>query len=55
MLRALIIGFLLAAPPLWAREVAVVPGQGALALAIAGADPGDVLILAPGTYGGAVD
>lgn len=54
MLRALIIGFLLTAPPLWAREVAVVSGQGALALAIAGADPGDVLILAPGTYGGAV-
>jgi nitrous oxidase accessory protein len=53
MLRALIL-LLLAAPPLWAREVAVSPGPGALGLAIAGADPGDVLYLAPGLYPGAV-
>ena len=53
MLRALIF-LLLTTPPLWARDMAVAPGQGALALAIAGADPGDVLTLAPGTYGGAV-
>ena len=53
MLRALIF-LLLTAPPLWARDMAVAPGQGTLATAIAGADPGDVLTLAPGLYAGAV-
>ena len=54
MLRALTLLLLLAALPLWAREVAVTPGQGTLANAIAGASPGDVLKLAPGRYQGAV-
>lgn len=54
MLRALIFLTLSAASPLWARDVAVPPGQGTLANAIAGATPGDVLTLAPGVYGGAV-
>ncbi|WP_050521613.1 nitrous oxide reductase family maturation protein NosD [Pseudorhodobacter wandonensis] len=53
MLRALIL-LLLAASPALARDVAVVPGQGTLANAIAGADPGDVLHLSAGVYGGAV-
>lgn len=53
MLRALIL-LLLSASPALARDVAVAPGQGTLAKAIAGADPGDVLTLAPGVYGGAI-
>lgn len=40
--------------PAWAEERLVEPGPGALALAIAGADPGDVLILAPGQHDGPV-
>ncbi|WP_022702909.1 nitrous oxide reductase family maturation protein NosD [Pseudorhodobacter ferrugineus] len=54
MMRALTLLLLLAASPLWAREVAVAPGQGTLAIAIAGAVPGDVLTLTPGLYAGAV-
>ena len=42
------------AAPLAAAEVQVMPGQGALAQAIAGADPGDVLQLRDGGYAGAV-
>lgn len=53
MLRALIFLLLLTSPAL-AREVTVAAGQGALANAIAGADAGDVLLLSPGGYGGAV-
>ena len=45
---------LLVALPLWAGERHVAPGQGTLAKAIAGADPGDVLILQPGRYLGSV-
>ena len=41
-------------PPLHAAELEVAPGPGALALAIAGASPGDVLILRDGTYAGPV-
>ncbi len=55
MIRALSIMLsLLIALPLWAVERPVVAGQGTLATAIAGADPGDVLILEPGRYLGAV-
>ncbi len=55
MWRSLILGLLLLiAPPLWAGEVSVLPGPGSLAKAIAGADPGDVLILAPGRHEGPV-
>lgn len=52
-LPALILGLLLS-QPLGAAEVAVAPGPGVLADAIAGADPGDVLVLAPGAYSGGV-
>ncbi len=45
---------LLVALPLWAEERHVAPGQGTLATAIAGATPGDVLILTAGRYLGAV-
>jgi len=45
---------LLFALPLWAAEIAVPAGQGTLANAIAGADPGDVLLLEDGRYEGAV-
>ncbi|MDW3225780.1 MAG: nitrous oxide reductase family maturation protein NosD [Paracoccaceae bacterium] len=45
---------LLAALPLWAEERHVMAGQGRLATAIAGAGPGDVLILAPGRHEGTV-
>ncbi len=54
MMRALILMLLSVASPLWASDIAVAPGQGTLATAIAGASPGDVLRLAPGLYGGAV-
>ena len=45
---------LLLAPPAWAGEHAVAPCEGCLAIAIAGASPGDVLRLDPGTHAGAV-
>ncbi len=45
---------ILLALPAMAEERLVMPGPGALALAIAGADPGDVLILAPGDHDGPV-
>lgn len=50
----LVLASLLAAAPLWAAEHLVQPGPGALAAAIAGADPGDVLILSDGAYSGPV-
>lgn len=40
--------------PLWAGEVGVLPGPGNLQAAIAGASPGDVLILSDGRYEGAI-
>lgn len=52
-LSALLIGLLLASP-LAAAEHAVVPGPGSLAVAIAGALPGDVLKLTDGAYAGPV-
>lgn len=52
-LSVLLIGFLLASP-LLAAERAVVPGAGSLAAAIAGAEPGDVLVLTDGAYDGPV-
>lgn len=55
MLRALLLVFsLLTALPLWAGETHVAPGQGTLETAIAGAAPGDVLILSEGKYIGAI-
>ncbi len=55
MLRSLILALSLSvALPLWAADIDVVPGSGSLAKAIAGANPGDVLILAPGRHEGAV-
>jgi nitrous oxidase accessory protein len=53
MLRALVLLMLLVTP-VWAAEVHVAPGEGTLAAAIAGADPGDVLILKGGAYLGPV-
>ncbi|WP_374433724.1 nitrous oxide reductase family maturation protein NosD [Tabrizicola sp.] len=52
MLRVL--ALLLLSTPLWAAEVPVAPGRGTLATAIAGANPGDVLILKGGAYLGPV-
>lgn len=52
-LSVLLIGLLLASP-LFAAERAVVPGAGSLAAAIAGAEPGDVLVLTDGAYDGPV-
>ena len=52
-LPVLLIGLLLASP-LAAAERAVAPGTGSLATAIAGAAPGDVLLLSGGTYAGPV-
>ena len=54
MLRALILALACLAPPVWARDVQVVPGPGALAEAIAGTSPGDVLLLSDGAYPGPV-
>ncbi len=55
MLRSLILALSLAvALPLAAAEIRVPPGPGNLANAIAGASPGDVLILAPGRHEGSV-
>lgn len=55
MMRSLfLLLFMLTALPVWAGERHVAPGQGALASAIAGADPGDVLILQPGRHLGAI-
>ncbi len=52
MLRVL--ALLMLATPLWADEVHVAPGTGTLAKAIAGASPGDVLILTGGAFLGPV-
>jgi nitrous oxidase accessory protein len=52
MLRVL--ALLLLTTPVWAEEVPVAPGKGTLATAIAGAAPGDVLILKDGAYTGPV-
>ncbi|VDC19912.1 nitrous oxide reductase family maturation protein NosD [Pseudogemmobacter humi] len=52
-LAALILGLLTALPSL-AAEREVAPGEGSLAAAIAGATPGDVLILEGGAYSGPV-
>src|SRR5690606_39833005 len=54
MLCRLGLALTLAAVPLLAAEVAVVPGRGTLAAAIAGASPGDVLTLTDGAYLGPV-
>lgn len=55
MMRALnFVLSMLIALPLWADERHVAAGQGTLAIAIAGADSGDVLILQPGLYLGPV-
>lgn len=52
-MRALALLLLLSAP-VWAAEVHVEPGAGTLATAIAGAAPGDVLILSGGAFLGPV-
>jgi len=54
MLARLLLGLLLLSTPLRAAEVAVAPGAGTLAAAIAGANPGDVLVLSGGAYLGPV-
>ncbi|MGJ5619817.1 nitrous oxide reductase family maturation protein NosD [Sulfitobacter sp. MF3-043] len=55
MLRSLtFLVSLLIALPVWAAEVRVLPGAGTLANAIAGAAPGDVLVLAAGQFAGPV-
>lgn len=55
MLRALILMLaVLAALPLWAAEIRVAPGQGALAKTIAGTNPGDVIILDAGRHFGPI-
>jgi nitrous oxidase accessory protein len=54
MLKRLLPLLLLLAAPLWAGEVAVAPGEGTLAAAIAGATPGDVLVLTDGAYAGPI-
>ncbi len=52
MRRALILAVLCLslAAPTTAETREVAPGPGALALAVAGASPGDVLILMPGRH-----
>jgi nitrous oxidase accessory protein len=52
-MRALVL-LLLVSTPLWAEETHVEPGAGTLAIAIAGAEPGDVLLLSGGAYLGPV-
>lgn len=55
MLRVLILMLsYLIALPLWAAEISVQSGSGHLANAIAGATPGDVLLLEAGTHAGPV-
>lgn len=54
MLNRLLPVLLLTSAPLWAAEVPVAPGTGTLAAAIAGAAPGDVLVLSDGAYLGPV-
>ena len=54
MLVRLIALFATLSTPLWAAEVHVMPGEGTLAAAIAGATPGDVLLLSGGAYLGPV-
>jgi len=54
MRRALTIALAGLALPLWAAEVEVAAGPGALAEAIAAAAPGDVLLLTDGAYPGPV-
>jgi nitrous oxidase accessory protein len=53
-MRALALMVLLLSTPLRAAELHVEPGTGTLAAAIAGADPGDVLMLTGGAYQGPV-
>lgn len=53
-MRALALLLLLFSTPLAAAEVLVTPGAGTLDAAIAGADPGDVLVLSGGAYTGPV-
>jgi nitrous oxidase accessory protein len=55
MMRAVSLALiLLVALPSWAVEIAVPAGQGTLANAIAGANPGDVLVLENGRHEGAI-
>lgn len=54
MSKCLLSVLMLLAAPLWAAEVQVMPGAGTLQTAIAGAIPGDVLILGDGAYEGPV-
>ncbi|MCB6177979.1 nitrous oxide reductase family maturation protein NosD [Rhodobacter sp. Har01] len=54
MLTRLLAVLILLAAPLMAAEIAVAPGAGTLATAIAGATPGDVLRLSDGAYLGPV-
>ena len=54
MLNRLLPVLMLLATPLWATEVQVMPGAGTLSQAIAGAAPGDVLLLTGGAYRGPV-
>lgn len=54
ILRPALLCALVLALPLWAGEVQVTPRPGALQMAIAGAEPGDVLILSKGVFAGAV-
>lgn len=53
-MRGLALVLCLLAAPALAAERAVAPGEGSLAAAIAGADPGDVLVLSDGAYAGPV-
>jgi len=53
-MRALALLLLLFSTPLAAAEVLVTPGAGTLDAAIAGASPGDVLVLSGGAYTGPV-
>lgn len=53
-MRGLALVLCLLAAPAVAAERAVAPGEGSLAAAIAGAGPGDVLVLTDGAYAGPV-